>query len=202
MNCKHCIDDLEFKIKIADIETKCKYHKRKGIIYSSSSLSPKGMCRELFYAIYPECLSVLYNGLPVRGRLRKKGMQETIAICPAPEGIKVRIRSEEIFPPAFRILKELIEELCKKFYRAFDAPFRRVFIEVIQTNFNCPKNYKLGDIFMFNINKKDELCPAGFFTLYPYLRLLKNCNKQSGLPHSIYVHCPDYVGVTYEVIVD
>lgn len=193
MDCKYCIDNLNFKVKVADIETKCKYHKKEGAVYSVSALAPEGLCRQLFYAVYPACLAVLYNGLPARGRLRKKGMREAVAGCPAPAGVRVKIRSEEILPPPLRMLKELGEELCKRFYRAFDAPWRRVVMEIIQAGPDCPKGYSAGDVFKFNINKKDELCPAGFATLYPYLRLL---------PHSLYVHCPDYVGVTYEIALE
>jgi len=91
------------------------------------------------------------------------------------------------------MLKEMGEELCKKFYRALNAPWRRVVIEVIKVGAHCPKGYKIGDVFEFNINKKEQLCPAGFAVVYPYLRLS---------PDSLCVHCPDYVGVTYEVSID
>lgn len=201
MDCKYCIDDLDLKIKIADT-TKCKYHKKKGQIYPASAIAPKGLCPELFYAAYPACLAVLYNGKPMRGRPRKKGMQETIISCPAPEGVKVRVRSEEVLPRPLKILKEFVEEVCKKLYRGFDAPFRRVTIEVIKTSPNCPKDYKIGQGFQFNIDKKDELCPAGFAAIYPFLRLLSDVNNHKELANSVCVHCPDYVGVTYEVTGD
>lgn len=191
MECKYCIDDLNFNIKIAGIKTKCKYHRKKGQVYPAQALVPKWICRELFYAAYPASLAVLYNGVPVPFRPRKKGTEQMVAACPAPGGIRVKVKSVEILPAPLRILKELIEEVCKKFYRGFDAPFRKVVIEVIESSPHCPKRYKIGDSFKFNIQKKDELCPAGFAALYPYLR--------GGLSHPIFVHCPDYVGVTYEI---
>lgn len=199
MECEYCIDNLNLNIKIADIERKCKYHKKKGVIYPALDIAPKKLCWELFYAVYPDCLAVLYNGSPLRNSSRKKGMQEIIGSCPMPDGIKVKVKSVEILPAPLRVLKELMEEFTKKIYRAFDAPFRKVLIEVIETNPKCPKDYKIGDTFMFNINKKDELCPAGFAAIYPYFRLLKYNTKVNGLSHSICVHCPDYIGVTYEI---
>ena len=202
MECKYCIDNLDFNIKIADIETKCKYHKKRGQVYPVWAMVPKGMCRELFYAAYPASLAVLYNGKPLPWRPRKKGIDEMTATCVAPNGIKVKIKAKEILPAPLRILKELVEELCKKFYRAYDAPFRKVVIEVINKSPVCPKNYKAGNSFEFNIGKKDELCPAGFNAVYPYFRLLKEERKIEGSQGSLSVHCPDYVGVTYEVKAD
>lgn len=198
MDCKYSIEDTNFKIKIVKIKTKCKYHKKIGAIYLPDAIAPKGMCLELFHTAYSGCLSVLYNGLPVPGRPRKKGIQQLTACCPAPDGIGIQIRAEEILPPPIRIVKDLCAEILKKFHRGYDSPFRRVFIEVTHSSSYCPKNYTVGDRFEFNINKKDELCPAGFSAIYPYFRILKN-NKDQGLPDSICVHCPDYVGVIYEI---
>lgn len=192
MECKYCTDNLNFNIRVAAIKTKCKYHRKVGQVYPTQALVPKGMCRELFYAAYPASLAVLYNGVPVRWRPRKKGIEEMMAVCPAPDGIKVKVKSVEILPAPLRILKELAEEICKKFYRGYDAPFRKVTIEVMGTGTHCPKGYRTGDAFEFNIDKKDELCPAGFAALYPYLR-------RTDLNQPIFVHCPDYVGVTYEL---
>ncbi|MDO8602379.1 MAG: hypothetical protein Q7O04_00825 [Candidatus Omnitrophota bacterium] len=198
MNCKYCADDLNFKIKVVDIQRGCKYHKKKGELYSASAIAPEGLCREIFYEAYPSCLALLYNGVPVNMRPRKKGTEEMIVVCPAPEGVKVRIRSEEILPPFLRILKEFMEEVLKKVYRAFDIPLRNVIIEVMEAGPACPKGYKTGDRFKFNISRRDELCPAGFALVYPYVRSLPGIkNKNQG---SFCVHCPDYVGVTYEII--
>lgn len=153
---------------------------------------------ELFYNSYPVCLSVLYSGIPVRMRLRKRGIEKAIASCPHPNGIKVEISSEEILPKPLRIAKEFIEEALKIIYRPLDAPFRKVSIKVIEASSHCPKGYKAGDAFRFNINRQDELCPAGFTAIYPYIRALKPSSKGEGLS-SIRVHCPDHAGVIYEV---
>lgn len=200
MNCKYCLDDLNFSVKVVDIATKCKYHKKTEVVYSPSAVAPGGLCRELFYAAYPACLSLLYSGKPIRGWLRKKGIKKIASSCPAANGIKVAIKAEEIFIPPLRMLKEFIEEVCKIVLRPLDGPFRRVVIEVIEAGSDCPKGYRVGDKFYFNIDKQDELCPASFSAIYPYLRLLKGKNKNEGLLSSkINVHCPDWVGVTYEL---
>lgn len=198
MKCKYCIDEYDFSVKVAHIETKCKYHREINQVYKASSVAPKGLCRELFYAAYPECLAVLYNGLPEKKRFRAKGKDRMVAVCPAINGVKVLITAEEILPTPLGKLKELVEEFCKIFKKAFDVPFRKVFLEIIEVGDECHKGYKVGDRFEFNVDKNDELCPAGFAAVYPYLRLLNNSNKESG-DSSIMVHCPDYVGVTYEI---
>lgn len=200
MDCKYCIDDLNFTVMVADIATKCKYHKKKGAVYSASSVAPAGLCRELFYVAYPSCLALLYSGKPVRGLLRKKGVQRAIVSCPESKGIKIEVKVEEIFIPPLRAMKEFTEELCKFLFRPLDGHFRKIKIEVVETGFDCPKGYHIGDTFQFNTNKEDELCPAGFATIYPYLRFQKDINNNIS-SQSMKVHCPDYVGVTYEILV-
>lgn len=198
MECEYCIEDFNFNIKVADIITKCKYHKVKGALYKPFAAAPKGLCRQLFYSVYPDCLAVLYNGVPRCGKTRVKGMREIVSQCPAPCGVKARIKSKEMLPSFLRVCKELVEEVLKKFIRAFDGPFRNVEIEIIDAG-NCPKGYKRGDKFRFNISKQNELCPAGFFACYPYFRFLKEEKEQNGKAAPICVHCHDYVGVIYEV---
>ncbi|MFH1379696.1 MAG: TIGR04076 family protein [bacterium] len=199
MECRYCIDELPVRVVISDIETKCKYHMCTGAVYESSALAPRGMCRELFYAAYAPSLAVLYNGKPRRWNLRTKGVEELTASCPHPQGIRVCIRSQEILPAPIRILKEICEELLKIIFRPLDGHFRRVGIEVIQGSPHCPKAYKKGDTFQFNTNKRDELCPAGFAAIYPYVRILKSAKDRGSSSGTMKIHCPDHVGVTYEI---
>lgn len=199
MECRYCIDDLHIEAVIYDIETKCKYHKKQGAVYSPASLVPKGICKELFYAAYPGSLAVLYSGKPRCRGFRKKGIQEITATCPHPQGIKVLIKYQEVLPAFIRKLKEICEEIVKVVYRPFDAHFRRVLIEVIEESSHCPKGYTKGTIFTFNTGKTDELCPAGFAAIYPYARILKACKDKGNCSGSMKVHCPDHVGVTYEI---
>lgn len=196
MDCKYCIDNLDFTVKVANIKSTCKYHKKKGAVYLPAAIGPKGLCRELFYVSYSGCLAVLYNGIPVRGGLRKKGLKKIFVSCPNPEGIKVEVRSEEVLPAPLRMLKEFAEEIFKIIYRPLNAPFRRVIIEVVEAGRGCPKAHKIGETFRFNTGRKDELCPAGFAAIYPHLRFLSSNGRASGL---LSVHCPDYVGVIYEL---
>lgn len=195
MDCQYCIDGLAFAAKILDIETKCKYHKKKGEVYSVSSFVPKGLCMELFYAAYPSSLAVLYNGTPARLGFRKNGLRRAVVSCPHPKGIKVEISCNELFLGPLRMIKEFIEELLKIVYRPLDMHFRRVTIKVIEVSAYCPKGYKVGDRFEFNTHRRNELCPAGFAAIYPYLRVL----GKEGNANSLTAHCPDYVGVTYEI---
>lgn len=199
MNCDYCTDDISFKVKVVDIETKCKYHKELGHVFNMQDLAPKGLCRELFYAAYPKSLAVLYNGRPNRGKIRSKGINQMVTACPAPNGVKVRIRTEERLHPIFRMIKELIEEFMKFIHRGYDAPFRNVTIEVAEVGTYCPKGYQEGDMFKFNINKQDELCPAAFATVYPYLKFLDNEKNKTGRSKTMKIHCPDFVGVTFEI---
>lgn len=199
MGCEYCTDETSFEVKVSEIETKCKYHKQIGRVFKMEELAPQGLCRELFYAAYPKSLAVLYNGMPNRGKFRTKGINQLVTACPAPNGVRVRIRTEERLHPYLRMIKELFEEFLKWIFRAYDAPFRKVSIEVEEVGSYCPKGYQVGDRFQFNINKQDELCPAAFATVYPYLKFLENEKNVTGKSKSMKVHCPDFVGVTFDV---
>lgn len=197
MDCGFCTDMIDCRAKVAHIETKCKYHKNKGQVYEMPAFAPPGLCRELFHAVYPESLAVLYSGTPRKFLPRSEGASSLDGVCPA--GITARICKEEILPPPVRVLKELGEECAKAFYRPFDAHFRRVFLEITGGEASCPKGYSPGSRFQFNTENRLELCPAGFAALQPYVRICSARHLAKGISQRLSVHCPDYVGVTYEL---
>ena len=199
MICKKCNYNSNFSIKIYDIETKCKYHKEIGQIYTAEQLVPKGLCWELYYSIYANCLALLYSGTPQKMWIRKKGITKIFSECPCNDGVKVEVEVEDNFPFPINKVKEIAEEVCKCIYRPLDGHFRNVKIKIIEIGECCQKKYKKGDIFIFNTNNKAELCPAGFATCYPYFEYLSEQKKILEKDVELKVHCPDYVGVIYKI---
>ncbi|MBF0624372.1 MAG: hypothetical protein HQL82_06150 [Magnetococcales bacterium] len=199
MPCPHCTDHLPLSVRVARIETRCKYHPREGLVYGPAALVPNGLCRELFCAAYPEALAVLYNGRPRRLRPRQQGQAVSFARCPAPGGVRVAVRCRDKLPPPLRVAKELAEEACKVLFRPVDAHFRGVTIEVLEVGPACHKGYEPGRRFEFNVGDTRQLCPAGFAAIQPHVgRLAASGADQAPLT----VHCPDWVGVTYEIRLD
>jgi uncharacterized repeat protein (TIGR04076 family) len=195
MGCEYCKQDFGIAAKVARIKTKCKYHKRPGQVYQPAAFVPSGLCQELFYAVYPACLCVLYHGRPLGAiGIRAGGVKEMLVSCPAAGGTSVRVKAEEILPPLLRQAKEALENVCAVLFRPFDVHLRRVSIEITACGGNCPKKYPIGKRFFFNTHRQNELCPAGFFSLYPYLQAMESCKAAA-----ITVHCPDFQGVVYEL---
>jgi uncharacterized repeat protein (TIGR04076 family) len=199
MECPYCTDSAPLSVRVAHIHTKCKYHPCVAMAYGGESCAPAGLCRELFHAAYPECLSLLYGGRPRRWRSRSRGQRQAIVTCPARDGVTLDVRVKDILPAPLRMLKELAEEACKAWFRPVDAHLRRVVMTVAATGPACPKAYRVGRRFEFNTHRSAELCPAGFEAVYPYVRHIQNAKAEDDAAQPIRVHCPDHAGVIYEV---
>jgi uncharacterized repeat protein (TIGR04076 family) len=167
--------------------------------YDQTNIAPQEMCRELFYAAYPAALSLLYSGKPRKTWLRRHGLSKVSVSCPVRNGVALVVQKKEILPAPVRMLKELAEEAVKIFWRPVDAHFRKVAMQVALCGAQCPRDYPVGRKFAFNTHCTNELCPAGFATIYPYVRYLEresvNANK------TLRIHCPDHAGVLYDLSV-
>ncbi|MEE2999875.1 MAG: TIGR04076 family protein [Pseudomonadota bacterium] len=201
-DCPYCHDDLKVSVTVANVITKCKYHRRIGQEYKHDEIAPKGLCRTMFYRAYPTALAILYHGKPKKFWFRGFGKDTAVVSCPAENGVKVKITSREKLPAPIRLLKELAEEVLKLVLRGYDAPFREVALEVVEAGSSCPKGYSVGQKYYFNTDDTKELCPAAFSTTYPYMNYLAKTKRATGKPCSMKVHCPDFVGVTFDVKVE
>ena len=72
-----------------------------------------------------------------------------------------------------------------------EYPHSKIIIKVSAAA-NCPAGYKEAREFEFNIWRTDELCPAGFHAVFPFLA------ADGDYP----VHCPDPRGIVYEKMQD
>ncbi len=201
-DCPYCHDDLKVSVSVDNIITKCKYHRRIGQDYSLDHIAPEGLCRAMFYRAYPTSLAILYHGRPKKFWFRSRGKDTQEVSCPAVNGVKVKVSSREKLPAPIRMLKELAEEALKLVLRGYDAPFREIALEVVEAGSACPKGYKTGQKFYFNTDDTEELCPAAFSSAYPYVNYLAKTKRATGEPCSMKVHCPDFVGVAFDVKVE
>jgi uncharacterized repeat protein (TIGR04076 family) len=66
----------------------------------------------------------------------------------------------------------------------------------------CPAGHQAGQVYVFNICLPDELCPASFHAVFPYLCLLSH-GKSLPWGESVdgcHVHCPDHRGFGYRIL--
>lgn len=167
------------------IKNPCRYHKCASQVYQREKLAPYKFCLDAFYVAYPYCFALLY------GAKFKFSDNNSIRIkCPNPDSfITMEIKNQRVLPKFVIALKGKLIRFLQKLNFPFEYPHQKIKIKVIENN-NCPAGYRIGEEFEFNIWKKDQLCPAGFSMLFPFI-----ANKNKGE-----VHCPDPRGIVYKRI--
>ncbi len=170
------------EIKVAERLKPCFYHWFDNQQYSSRKLSPQGFCQAAYHAVYPYCLTLLYQN----DRAKKRSFRIR---CPSTTaGVLMEVSSRKISPPLLAI-KKFLEKTGKFLYRPTSMPNRLVRIKIIEVN-HCPKRYFAGQVFKFNVWNPSEICPASFAQIYPWL-----LGKQKDLPFLF--SCPDNEAITY-----
>lgn len=178
----YCSDFSDKKIIVDFIKNTCRYHKTESQEYGGDKLAPRDFCPEAFYAAYPYCFSLLYGA-----KLGGKG-NSVMVRCPQSENfIVMEVKSRNIFPRFLIRLKEIMIKFFNKIDFPMEYPHKKIIIRLAK-NIGCPAGYKIGDEFEFNIRRRDELCPAGFNAIFPFL----------SSEEKIKIHCPDPRGVIYE----
>jgi len=170
-------------VQVASLCKSCRYHRHLGQKYDPAHLSPQGLCLSAYQTAYPYCLALLYNA-----DLGKK----VIVRCPNPKNyIEMEITKSPIAPTALIALKRKLLSLLANLCRPFDLPDHRITIKIVSQKGVCPKNYSIGQTFKFNLYRQNEICPAGFYQLYPFLIQVHK--------KPIFVSCPDDNVVVYKV---
>jgi len=177
------------KVKIKTFSNSCFFCRKCNEEFGLAELVPEGVCPDLFYQIYPQYLSLLYNGKSFNKN------ENIILICP---GIKAktywRIKSRKFWLSIFI-------NIADKIFRALGQPKdlfnSKVEIELIKTDGKCPRGYK--DRIKFSFNQYSHIwgrrffCPAVFYTLYPFMISIKPGAK-------VLLQCPaDYTSIVFEI---
>lgn len=146
----------------------CRYHKYpKRTSYTNDTLTPKGMCIDLFHSAYPYCLSLLY-GAAYAKKIR--------VCCPNPAAyVSIEVNRK---PTKTRYLREFMIWLLAKFGYRIDFPSMNIIMAISEdASSGCFYSYKKGQTFKFNIWLGRELCPATFDALYPSVHNLMRGGK-------------------------
>jgi len=158
----------------------CKYHKRTGQKYTSSNIV-KDFCFEAFYTAYPYCLALLYHA-------KFPNKKQITLSCPQKQGLVFTVNREPCRNLAATLGLRLLKKISQKLSFPLDIEDYRLVMKVVENNSVCSKKYPVGKTYEFNIRRLDELCPASFYQLYPFLA--------SGASN-IELNCPDHQGMSY-----
>lgn len=174
----------------------CRYHKEQDRSFHPGDLFPRGFCPHAYRAAYPYALALLYNArFPAEDGGGRAG---SVRIrCPGSDGyIEMNLSTEHLYPKLLRTLKDAAIWLLQKLNIPAEYPDKNVFLEVCRVEGNCRYDLKPGNKFKFNLFDRKELCPASFYGLYP---ILVSRTGNAGGGSSTLAHCPDPLGVFYEI---
>lgn len=167
-------------IIVAEInDNRCRYHpirsKKQKI-----GLIRKGMCPVGYMSLYPFLFALHCS----RDRTKLKlDIDRMVKQCPlGEEGATFKVNVEKIRFGLLEYVKNLARRLINLVIPC-EVHDKNIVIEVIDKAAGCPLEFSKGDQFSFNIDRTDEMCPAAFNSVYPFLDLLSN---------NAVVGCPDY----------
>lgn len=150
----------------------CKYHKRAGQTYEANEIV-KDFSSETFYTAYPYCLALLYHAkFPILNKITLSSPQQ--------KGLVFTINRQRCRNLIATLGLRLLKKISQKLSFPLDIEDYRIIITVI--------NQPTGKTYEFNIRRLNELCPASFYQLYPFLA--------SGITNTE-LHCPDHQGMSY-----
>lgn len=157
----------------------CKYHKRLGQTFTRKQII-KGFCPHAFYSVYPFCLSLLYGA--------KFPDKKIIISCQKNDGIKFSVEKVRKWNFFWGFFLKALKYLSEKFWQPLDIEDGDIKIEKVSFSPNC--SFVQKKPYFFNIRRLNELCPASFYQLYPFL-----LSNQKGWE----INCPDHEGMVYRL---
>jgi uncharacterized repeat protein (TIGR04076 family) len=194
MQSQYCHDFENILIITETMKKICKYHKRRWQEFGHNEIADT-LCFDAYHVAYPYCLAMLYNA-----KLDGFGKNAMQIKCPRINGVVLEISRRRRWNIVILFSKRILEWLFKKIGFPLDIEDWRIKIKVTKNLGNCPK-HKIGDTYMFNIRRTNELCPASFYTLYPYILQLSHGHPfpwENDVSDS-HIHCPDHEGFIYDV---
>lgn len=160
---QYCTDLCSLSISSVLTIKSCGYHKCGGETHNEGSLVPNNFCVDAYYATYPYILAILYDAKFDNATFG----EELVLVCPNakyPTLIKITFEFKKL-----KLVLNFIEKVARKLGFPKDAIDKTVKLEVINENHEC--RLDKGDFFNIKIPDMHELCPASFFSLYPFIYL-------------------------------
>jgi len=173
---KRCCSALQqlpssLKVRVVDFLAPCFFFRKRGAEFALDELPLEGLCPDLFFHIYPQYLSLLYDGRPLN---HARDSNESVIRCPGTGGKTIwRVRSAQLWLGPFI---NLTEKLFRLIGMPRDLFNKKIVMELLKTEGTCPRGYSGNLVFTFNqyshIWKRRCFCPALFYTVYPFLTTL------------------------------
>ncbi len=187
-NCCQLNQTNNLSVSVVSHSKLCRYYQKPGRIVAKENLVPVGFCLPAYCAVYPSALSLLYDG----DNFETLGKEKAADICcpNCQDYAKIQIRTKRNF---FSSILNLLEKILRFVGWPKDVLDKSIDIEVTDLKGHCLKNLKPGQLFKFNLYNDQELCPAVFYTLFPFWAMLSN----KFLPYwtkdekEIDIQCPD-----------
>ncbi|KPK99234.1 MAG: hypothetical protein AMJ95_00375 [Omnitrophica WOR_2 bacterium SM23_72] len=178
----YCTDVGSLLVCTAGYNKKCGYCKRGQEKYDRQGLTQDGFCVDAMSAIYPYFLALLYDAKFSQGSLADEGVLVSCPNAHSPTLIRVSFKYKKL-----RLLLNILE----KFFRCIgfpkDAIDKIMIAQIMNENEECC--HRLGSLFMFKIPDIRQLCPASFFSLYPFIHLYARDKNVERL--ALNLACPD-----------
>ena len=158
-------------LKIQQLNTQkiCRAHRNfAGRIFSADKIWPGNICPWLYYSLYPYLLGSIYGA-----KYDYNSRGDVHVGCPAEHGVDCIVRrraNNGTFGKKVGLNVKVVS-----------------FAEVVRVG-KCPHRHKAGQRYVFpNVMKDYYLCPAGFYNVFPFLKLKSpSCINREKL------RCPDW----------
>ncbi|HIF03703.1 MAG TPA: hypothetical protein EYQ84_10645 [Nitrospinaceae bacterium] len=171
--------DHQLKLVYDANDNRCRYHEKSSGDKSINIFS-QGMCPIAYMNLYPTLFALHLNQEPNQLKIDP---QNHVIYCPVgSDGVQFKVYTKRLKFNLRAYLKVAIYWLANKIMPV-EVFNKTTHIEVLSEGGGCPLNIKKGDNFYFNLDHTDELCPAAFNSVYPFLDVINN-NFTAG--------CPDY----------
>lgn len=198
INCCSTLKDAppSLRIRVVDFKNPCLFYRKKGEEFQLREAMPEGVCPDLFFHIYPQYLSLIYDGKP----LTNEGNSSVLLRCPGTTGKTYwEVRGKKL------VLSPLIN-LAERFFRKIGMPKdfidKKIVISLKKVEGNCPRGYSKPVSFSFNqyshLWGRRFFCPAVFYTLYPFIKSFVAHPEGGG--HAV-IQCPaDNSSISFTIL--
>ena len=165
---------------------RCGYCRRGKEKYDKQGLTPGGFCVDAMSAIYPYFLALLYDAVFPQDPSVHEGILVRCPNANSPTLIRVSFKYKKL-----RLLLNILEKFFRYIGFPKDAIDKMMIAEIMNENEEC--RHRLGRRFIFRIPDIRQLCPASFFSLYPFIHLYARGKKVSEADGQLALGlaCPD-----------
>ncbi len=188
--CARMAEEKEKGLKLVydATDNRCRYHPLNSDNKQVSLLS-QGMCPAAFLNLYPTLLALHCN--QNKSKLKMNPAGEIISCPLGSDGVSFRIYSSKRKFNPWVYFKNILRWILN-FIMPVEIPDKDIHIKAVDEGKGCLIGITRDHDFYFNLDKRDELCPAAFTSIYPYLDI-ENNNFVAG--------CPDYrTQVTFSIL--